>query len=121
MQPGSPIDTRAKFKRKRPPSGLKGWAGAWSILEHVERDDHLELLSRLTRESGFQGGAALKHMASCLCFEAGVRDYGTPPAALKGPDVQAVQQRAEALIDPYRHVFPKARRPRDERYDANGV
>lgn len=110
MQPGSPIDDRKSAIRKRPPSGLRGWAAAWSVLERVERDDHREILSRLVREGGMQGTPALKYMALCLCCEAGLRLPEAAPAGLPTPHVELIDRRARELLAPHGNMFPLRRK-----------
>lgn len=112
MLPGTHNDKRQKPTRKRPPSGIRGWAAAWSVLEHVQRDDHCELLSRLAREGGFQGAPAMRWMALCLCREAGLRMPESPPDALASSHVEMIGERAARMLDPHRELFPLAVKPR---------
>lgn len=110
--PGSHTDDREKCKRPRPPSGLRGWAGAWSVLERVRSDADCELLSWLTRKSGFQG-PALKHFAQCALWEAGLGDYKGAPEGLKQSDSLLVQARACDAVAAVAGRFPQARAHRN--------
>jgi hypothetical protein len=108
MQPGTHNDDRKNAKIKRPPCGIRGWSAAWSVLEHVERDDHREILGRLVRESGLQGAPALKYMALRLCCEAGLRLPESPPEKLDTLLVTLIGDRARWSLDPHRELFPLA-------------
>lgn len=109
MLSGTHSDGRKNPKVKRPPCGIRGWSAAWSVLEHVDRDDHREILSRLVRESGLQGAPALKYMALRLCCEAGLRLPESPPEALATEHVALIDYRAHASFEPHRELFPLAR------------
>lgn len=112
MLPGTHNDQRKNARVKRPPCGIRGFAAAWSVLECVDRDDHRDLLTRLTREGGFQGAPAMKWMALCLCREAGLRMPESPPDALATFHVEMIGERAARMLDPYRALFPLAVKPR---------
>lgn len=102
-------DLRKKVRYKRPDSGLKGWAAAWTLLELIDDDQQRELLGRLVRSAGFQGAPALKYFAARLRYIAGIGDYPEVPGMLGAEVVAQMDRRVVELLRPHGAVFPKMR------------
>lgn len=96
-----------------PRSGLRGWNGAWAVLERVKHEQRRNLLADLARKGGVEG-PGLKYLAQMLCFGAGEGQFPTPPKALSPFEIELIQARARELLDPLRGDgrLPRMRRSR---------
>lgn len=96
------------LKHKRPPSGLIGWAAAWTHLDRIESDRQREALAAIVRNLGVQGAPALEHAAQQAMWLCGLADYKTPRKALKGRECEYVERRVrEELCKLDRKLFPR--------------
>ena len=96
-----------------PRCGLRGWTGAWAVLERVRHDVRRELLADLARTGGMEG-PGLKFLAQMLCFIAGEADYPSLPKALRPFEAEAIERRARELMNPFEGdgLFPRFRKGR---------
>ena len=94
-----------------PRCGLRGWPGAWAVLERVRIESRRDLLAALARRGGIEG-PGLKYLAQMLCFSAGEGQFPTPPKALAPFEIDLIQGRARDLLAP---LYGDERLPRMRR------
>jgi hypothetical protein len=102
------------LKHARPPSGLTGWAAAWSVLDKVDDKHQRESLALLVRNLGVQGAPALKYAADTARWMTGMADYVSPPAAVKRDVVAYIERRVREEL---RVTFSDGRFPRMRKLD----
>lgn len=103
------------LKHDRPPSGLTGWAAAWSVLDKIEDKHQRESLAMLVRTLGVQGAPALKYAADYARWMTGTGDYVSPPGATKPEVVRYIERRVREEL---RLTFSDGRFPRMRSLDA---
>jgi len=82
-----------------PRCGLRGWSGAWAVLERVRDERRRDLLADLARQGGMEG-PGLKYLAQMLRFGAGEAEYPTPAKGLSQFEIDLVQRRSRELLEP---------------------